>query len=125
MKKINKASADDIRAQGWAVAIHNDYSLGGIPHTFWLFTRDGISVKGEGLSDVQALDAVRKQITEVQDTRRFFSKKEVREITKRFVAEKNPKKWDREDLIGHVNGALKEQPNGYLIRILLETGYIE
>jgi hypothetical protein len=28
------ARPDDIRAQGWDVAVHNDYRLGGVFHTF-------------------------------------------------------------------------------------------
>ena len=51
-----------IRAAGWNVAVHNDYRQDGIPHTFWLFTRDGRCVKGEGLSDREALDRVYEQI---------------------------------------------------------------
>lgn len=57
------ASPDDIRAQGWAVAVHNDYRLDGVPHTFWLFTRDGVAVKGEGRTDAEALAQVRAAIT--------------------------------------------------------------
>jgi hypothetical protein len=55
---------------------------------------------------------------------RTFSKKEIRETTKKFVAKKSPKKWDREDLAGHVNAALEQESDDYLIRILMETGYI-
>lgn len=53
---------DDIRAAGWAVAVHNDYRLGGEAHTFWLFTKDGRAVKGEGTTDAEALNAVRQTI---------------------------------------------------------------
>lgn len=53
------AVPDDIRADGWVVAVHNDYKLAGVPHTFWLFTKDDHCVKGEGLSDAEALEAVR------------------------------------------------------------------
>lgn len=55
---------------------------------------------------------------------RIFSKKEIRETTKKFVAKNNPKKWDRADLEGHVNAALEQESDDYLIRILMETGYI-
>lgn len=50
--------ADDIRALGWSVAVHNDYRLNGEPHTFWLFTKDGRAVKGEGRTDAEALAQV-------------------------------------------------------------------
>jgi hypothetical protein len=46
----------EMRRAGWSVAVHNDYLLGGVPHTFWLFTHpDGRYVKGEGTSDEQAI----------------------------------------------------------------------
>jgi len=55
---------DDIRLRGWDVAIHNDYRIDGIFHTFWLFTNPvtGKFVKGEGRADAEALDAVRHQL---------------------------------------------------------------
>lgn len=56
------ASPDDIRAAGWGVAIHNDYRLGGLHNTFWLFVKDGFAMKGEGMSDAAALNEVRTQI---------------------------------------------------------------
>ena len=52
----------DIRDQGWAVAVHNDYRLVGVPHTFWLFTRGDSCVKGEGKTDSEALDDVRNKL---------------------------------------------------------------
>jgi cytochrome c556 len=55
-------SPADIRAAGWAVAVHNDYRLNGEPHTFWLFTKDGRAVKGEGKTDAEALSQVRAAI---------------------------------------------------------------
>ncbi len=55
-------SPNDIRAAGWAVAVHNDYRQNGTHHTFWLFTKDDRAVKGEGASDLTALNQVRNQI---------------------------------------------------------------
>jgi hypothetical protein len=57
-----RGSADDIRALGWSVAVHNDYRLHGCPYTFWLFTKGTSSVKGEGLTDADALDKIRSQL---------------------------------------------------------------
>jgi hypothetical protein len=54
--------ADDLRAAGWAVAVHNDYRLNGEAHTFWLFTKDGRAVKGEGKTDAEALAQVREAV---------------------------------------------------------------
>lgn len=55
-----------LRADGWVVAVHNDYKLNDEQMTFWLFTRadggadvplgrDGIYIKGEGETDFLAL----------------------------------------------------------------------
>lgn len=59
---LHEGSADDIRAAGWSVAVHNDYRLNGQAHTFWLFTKGDRNVKGEGLSDADALNLVRSQL---------------------------------------------------------------
>jgi hypothetical protein len=56
------ASPDDLRARGWTVAVHNDYRVGGRSYTFWLFTKNCIAIKGEGVSDSIALDQVRAAI---------------------------------------------------------------
>ena len=45
----------DLRAAGWTVAAHNDHNLHGVPYTIWIFTKDGRSVKGEGVTDNEAL----------------------------------------------------------------------
>jgi hypothetical protein len=47
-----------LRAKGWTVAVHNDYRLDGVAHTFWLFTKNGAALKGEGLTDHDALAEV-------------------------------------------------------------------
>ena len=45
-----------LRADGWVIAIHNDYHLNQLFHTFYLFTnKNGRWVKGEGLTDREAL----------------------------------------------------------------------
>jgi hypothetical protein len=44
------------------VAVHNDYRLGGIAHTFWLFTKGDKCAKGEGLTDADALNSIRGAI---------------------------------------------------------------
>lgn len=59
----DESSPDDIRELGWMVAVHNDYRQDGRLHTFWLFTHpDGNYVKGEGLTDAEALRQVRAEI---------------------------------------------------------------
>ena len=45
-----------LRAEGWMVAVHNDYRQRGKLHTFWLFTHpSGRYIKGEGLTDDEAV----------------------------------------------------------------------
>ncbi len=58
----SQSTPDDIRAAGWMVAVHNDYRLNGELHTFWLFTKDDRAVKGEGKSDAEALNEIRKAL---------------------------------------------------------------
>lgn len=59
----DEGSPNDIRALGWMVAVHNDYRQLGETHTFWLFTKDGRAVKGEGMSDAEALNKVRAALS--------------------------------------------------------------
>ena len=57
-----------LRSDGWSVAVHNDYRQDGEPHTFWLLTRDGRAVKGEGRTDEEALgECCRVAALEVPD----------------------------------------------------------
>jgi hypothetical protein len=60
VEKLFEGLPDDIRAQGWTVAVHNDYRLKGQPHTFWLFTNNASRcVQGEGRTDADALNVIR------------------------------------------------------------------
>jgi hypothetical protein len=58
----DRSRPDDLRLQGWAVATHNDYRQDGQTHTFWLVAKDGRCIKGEGRTDMEALDDCRFQI---------------------------------------------------------------
>ncbi len=69
IEQLKKASPDDIRDQGWAVAVHNDYNTGGERHTFWGFTKGSQWVRGEGKSDGEALEEVRKAIWTLENDR--------------------------------------------------------
>jgi len=55
-------SPDDIRAKGWMVGVHNDYRQGGELFTFWLFTKEDRAVKGEGKTDAEALNEIRRKL---------------------------------------------------------------
>lgn len=57
---------DDLRATGWMVAVHNDYrqtlSTGlKLSMTFWLVVKGSTALKGEGVSDEEALGQIRQQ----------------------------------------------------------------
>lgn len=57
----------EIRRRGWTVAVHNDYRLDDVAFTFWLFThKSGQWVKGEALTDEQALSDALVAIDSVQ-----------------------------------------------------------
>ena len=60
--RMGDPTPDDIRAAGWMVAVHNDYRMAGTIHTFWLFTKGDHCVKGEGRTDIEALDQVRSEL---------------------------------------------------------------
>ena len=52
----DKTPLEQLRDGGWSVAVHNDYRIDGVAHTFWLFTHpEGIWIKGEGRTDELAL----------------------------------------------------------------------
>ena len=60
VKALEGAIPDDLRADGWVVAVHNDYRQNDTPHTFWLLTHpDGRWIKGEGATDAEALTQCR------------------------------------------------------------------
>lgn len=63
---FGSSSPDDLRKLGFTVAVHNDYRTHDIDCTFWLLTRlinnQLIAFKGEGISDIIALDIIREQI---------------------------------------------------------------
>lgn len=62
LRADRESSPDDIRNLGWCVAVHNDYHVHGEHYTFWLFTKNGRAVKGEGRTDTIALRHVRAAI---------------------------------------------------------------
>jgi hypothetical protein len=57
-----QSSPDDLREKGWSVAVHNDYRLNDESWTFWLFTKGYQCAKGEGRTDAEALNEVRRVI---------------------------------------------------------------
>jgi hypothetical protein len=58
-----------LRANGWCVAVHNDYRKDGTTCTFWLLVdSEGWTVKGEGLSDAQAFNQIILQLPEVEQS---------------------------------------------------------
>jgi hypothetical protein len=59
VERLRAALPDDLRSSGWSVAVHNDYRINGVPMTFWLLTKGDRCIKGEGLTDSDALTAAR------------------------------------------------------------------
>jgi hypothetical protein len=56
----------ELRRRGWLVAVHNDYMQDGVFHTFWLFTKGGWCVKGEGITDERALTLASEQADKIE-----------------------------------------------------------
>lgn len=54
-----------LRQHGWTVAVHNDYILDGVHMTFWGFSRGHQWVKGEGETDLEALNDVLEEVREL------------------------------------------------------------
>jgi hypothetical protein len=65
IRMIAPVTADDLRALGWTVAVHNDYKMRGKMHTFWLFTKGTRFAKGEALTDREALQKVYEEILRI------------------------------------------------------------
>ncbi|MAZ40563.1 hypothetical protein CL654_00390 [bacterium] len=61
-QNYNPSSPDDLRKDGWTVAVHNDYRLNGKSYTFWLLTKGERCIKGEGKTDKEALDEIREKL---------------------------------------------------------------
>lgn len=56
----------ELRENGWRVAVHNDYRLNGEDMTFWLMTHQcGLYLKGEGKTDADALLQIEDQARKV------------------------------------------------------------
>jgi hypothetical protein len=64
IERLRESNADDIRALGWAVAVHNDYWQDGKS-----LTKDGHAVKGEGPTDCDALNAVRHEVARLGNSK--------------------------------------------------------
>lgn len=65
LRGANEAASlrDTLKELGWSVGVHNDYTLNGEDHTFWLFTHpSGRFVRGEGRTDAEALKAALDQV---------------------------------------------------------------
>lgn len=61
-----QATLYNLRRAGWRVAVHNDYMQDGRLQTFWLMThQSGIFLKGEGLTDEEALAKIDAQARKV------------------------------------------------------------
>jgi hypothetical protein len=57
---------DEIRAAGWTVAAHADFAVLRATRTFWIFSKNGHVVRGEGTTDREALERVAREIMEIE-----------------------------------------------------------
>jgi hypothetical protein len=57
---------DEIRAAGWTVAAHADFAVLRATRTFWIFTKGGHVVRGEGTTDREALERVAREIMAIE-----------------------------------------------------------
>lgn len=62
-----------LRANGWTVAVHNDYRQDGVHHTFWLMTKGDKAAKGEGTSDHDALCKAEREAKRIEDDAKHVS----------------------------------------------------
>jgi hypothetical protein len=47
---------EELRAKGWLVGSHNDYTTAVGPRTYWMFTHScGVWIEGDGATDLEAL----------------------------------------------------------------------
>ena len=70
VEEARKRDPSDLRELGWSVAVHNDYRQDGESHTFWLFTKASLAVRGEGRTDAEALDIVREKVRAIEGSKR-------------------------------------------------------
>lgn len=72
-ERLGRATPDDLRAAGWAVAAHYDHGQ----NTVWLLTRCDRAVWGESMYDAVALDQIRHQVlTGTASSRRWHTPEE-------------------------------------------------
>lgn len=59
---------DDLRANGWSVAAHNDYTTDdGRPMVFWMMIHEiGIYEKANGATDAEALGAITHRASAIE-----------------------------------------------------------
>ena len=81
LQSIKAIDVNWMRKENWAVAVHNDYRLHGVPHTFWLFTRDSECVSGEGTTDEEAFLQIQGKL---EDRERFPPHRTITELNERY-----------------------------------------
>jgi hypothetical protein len=70
---LGSSSVDDLRAIGFVVDAHYDYTEGDEPRTFWLLTINLmgaiVALKGRGKTDADALDQIRREFAARWETK--------------------------------------------------------
>lgn len=70
-----------LREQGWTLALHRDQSQAETPGVLWLFTQNGIALRGEGQDDATAILKVFRQALEIDAKGFLGSKRWLLELT--------------------------------------------
>jgi len=114
---------NDLRQNGWAVAIHNDYRLDGEQHTFWLFTNnEGNYLKGEGKTDAEALNQIREL---TRSRRKNREQSAIEDITPEgAVIIQQAKKQERERVLDELSRIIDtaQEPDGSKGELIHITG---
>lgn len=119
LKSTDRQPSDDVgrlrdrlRELGYAVAVHNDYRINGVAHTFWLFTHpDGRWIKGEGETDAIALRAALKGVPQPATPKEAaMTEAQIKHMVDRFLMWKLPEHFNPDDGISFDPVASKGTP---------------
>lgn len=61
-----RSRPDDLLKQGWELVTHKTVLRDGSPQIVWIFSKGSRILKGEGVSDIQALDEVRRSVEKLE-----------------------------------------------------------
>src|ERR1043165_9566786 len=62
LAELSRRLPDDLIEAGWHVELRHDYRENGLWHVYYLVAKEDCCAKGQGLTDAEALDQIRKEI---------------------------------------------------------------